>query len=143
MTTETQGVAAASPLAARPFAWRRAALGFGLTLVAIIAFATAFAAAYAAFHDGCVLPGVSVGNVSLAGLDRAHAEAALRHGLPSVASGALSVKLGDQAASIPYAEVGRDYDIAQMLDEAFSVGRGGAPTDQIGQQLRTLMSGVS
>src|SRR4051812_7549407 len=122
MTTETQGVATAVPLVARPFAWRPAALGFGLTLGAIIAFAIAFAAAYAAFHDGRVLPGVSVGNVSLAGLDRAHAEAALRHALPSVASGALSVRVGDQTNSISYAELGRDYDIKQMLDEAFSVG---------------------
>src|SRR4051794_30950547 len=143
MTTETQGVAAAAPSVARPFAWRRAALGFGLTLVAIVAFATAFAAAYAAFHDGRVLPGVSVGSVSLAGLDRPHAEAALRGTLPSVASGALTVDLGDETTTIPYAEVGRDYDIAQMLDEAFGVGRGGTPTDQIGQQLRTLISGVS
>jgi vancomycin resistance protein YoaR len=143
MTTETQGVAAAAPLVARPFAWRRAALGFGLTLVAIVAFATAFAAAYAAFHDGRVLPGVSVGNVSLAGLDRSHAEAALRRSLPSVSSGALTVDLGDQTTTIPYADVGRDYDTIQMLDEAFSVGRGGTPTDQLGQQLRTLISGVS
>src|SRR6187551_979427 len=125
MTTETQGVAATVPLVARPFAWRRAALGFALTLVAIVAFATAFAAAYAAFHDGRVLPGVSVGNVSLAGLDRAHAEAALRRALPGIASGALTVKLGEQTASIPYADIGRDYDIDQMLDDAFSVGRGG------------------
>ena len=143
MTTETQGVAATAPLVTRPFAWRRAALGFALTLVAIVAFVTAFAAAYAAFHDGRVLPGVSAGNVSLAGLDRPHAEAALRRALPSVASGALTVKLGEQTTTIPFAEVARDYDIDQMLDEAFSVGRGGTPTDQIGQQLRTLMSGVS
>src|SRR3954464_6182594 len=102
MTTETQGVAASAPSVARPFAWRRAALGFGLTLLAIVAFATAFAAAYAAFHEGRVLPGVSVGNVSLAGLDRARAEAALRSGLPSIGSGALTVRVGDQTNTISY-----------------------------------------
>src|SRR3954468_16811974 len=129
MTTETQSVAGV-PTAARPFAWRRAALGFGITLIAILAFATAFGAAYAAFHDGRVLPGVSIGNVAIAGLDRTAAETALRRGLPNVASGALTVNVGDQIAVIPYADIDRDYDMKQILDDAFSVGRGGTPTDQ-------------
>ena len=73
MTTETHSVAAV-PSADSGFAWRRSALAFALTLIAIIAFAVAFAAAYAALHSGRVLPGVSVSNVSISGLDRAGAQ---------------------------------------------------------------------
>ena len=86
MTTETQSVAAV-PSADSGFAWRRSALAFALTLIAIIAFAVAFAAAYAAFHSGRVLPGVSVANVSIAGLDRAGAETALGASCPTPGRG--------------------------------------------------------
>src|SRR6266576_2697734 len=106
MTTETQSVAAV-PSAGREFAWRRSALAFGITLIAIVAFAVAFAAAYAAFHQDRVLPGVNVGGVSIAGLDRADAEATLRSGLPDLGSGALTVRVGDQTRVISYAEIGR------------------------------------
>ncbi len=142
MTTETQSVPAV-PSTGRAFAWRKSALAFGITLIAILAFAIAFAAAYAAFHDGRVLPGVSVGSVSIAGLDRAASEATLRSSLPNLGSGALSVKVGDGSERITYAEIGRDYDMQQMLDQALDVGRGGTPADQVGQQLHSLLSGVS
>src|SRR3954465_8264628 len=117
MTTETQSVAAV-PSAGRGFAWRRSAIAFGITLIALIAFAVAFAAAYAAVHQGRVLPGVSVGNVAIAGLDRPAAQAALQSGLPSAASGALTVKVGNKSEQISYAEIGRSYDTKQMLDDA-------------------------
>ena len=142
MTTETQGVATV-PSARRGFPWPRAAFAFGITLFAILAFTTAFAAGYAAFHQGRVLPGVSVGSVSLAGLDRDAAQTALRRALPDLCSGRLSVRIGDRQAVITYAEIGRDYDLPEMLDSAFSVGRAGTPTYQVGQQLRTLLNGVS
>jgi vancomycin resistance protein YoaR len=142
MTTETQSVAAVAS-AQRGFAWRRAAIAFAITLLAIFAFTTAFAAGYAAFHEGRILPGVSVGSVSLAGLDRGAAQQALRRSLPDMGSGRLSVQIGDRQELITYADIGRDYDLPKMLDSAFSIGRSGTPTDQVGQQLRTLMSGVS
>ena len=141
MTTETQSVAAV-PSADRGFAWRRSALAFALTLIAIIAFAVAFAAAYAALHSGRVLPGVSVSNVSISGLDRAGAQTALRSKLPSPGQGQLTVRVGNQSSVISYADISRDYDMQQVLDSAFTVGRGGTPVDQVGAQMRTLLSGI-
>src|SRR4051794_37771493 len=141
MTTETQSVAAV-PSVGRGFAWRRSVIAFGITLIALIAFAVAFAAAYAALHEGRVLPGVSVGNVSIAGLDRPGAQAALQQGLPNVGSGALSVKVGDKTTRISYTEIGRSYEMKHMLDNAFGVGRAGTPIDQVGEQLHTMLSGV-
>jgi vancomycin resistance protein YoaR len=142
MTTDTQSVTAV-PSAGRPFSWRRAALGFGITLFAILAFATAFAAAYVSLHEGRVLPGVSVGGVSISGLDRGGAQAALAKSLPDVGSGSLTVKIGNQSQIISYADIDRAYETDTMLDEAFSVGRGGTPLDQVGEQLRAIGSDVS
>jgi vancomycin resistance protein YoaR len=142
MTTETQSVTAVSS-AGRDFAWRRSALAFGITLLAMVAFAVAFAAAYAAFHQDRVLPGVSVNSVSIAGLDRSDAEATLRKELPSASAGVLTVHLGDQTKTIDYADIDRDYDFDAITDAAFGVGRAGTPLDQVAEQLHTLVSGVS
>jgi vancomycin resistance protein YoaR len=141
MTTETHSVAAV-PSAGRDFAWRRSAIAFGITLVALIAFAIAFAAAYASLHEGRILPGVSVGNAAVAGLERGAAQAALESRLPDVSSGGLTVKVGDNSTQVVYAEIDRHYDMPQMLAEAFGVGRDGTPLDQVGEQLHTMLNGV-
>ena len=72
------------------------------------------------------------------------AEAAIREALPDPAAGALTVRYGDlpaaslysagEAASIPFADIERDYDIETMLALAYSVGRDGSIVDE----LRTL-----
>lgn len=142
MSTET-GTIRVVPTMSRDFAWHRLAAAFGLTLLVLLTFAAAFAAGYASFHNGRVLPGVEVGGVALGGMDRATAERTLRRTLPDVSAGALTVRVGNLEERIGYAELGREYDLDTMLDEAFSVGRGGTPVDQVGAQMRTMMSGVS
>ena len=142
MSTET-GTVRLAPAASRQFAWHRAAIAFGVTMLAILLFAAAFAAGYAAFHNGRILPGVDVAGVSLDGLTRSQAATELRRELPDVGRGALAVQVGDAEESISYSAINRDYDLDLMLDGALSVGRGGNPLDQVGHQLRTLLSGVS
>jgi vancomycin resistance protein YoaR len=142
MTTEVQSVGAVSGRSTR-FGWRSAALAFLITLAALFLFAVAFAAGYAAFHQGDVLPGVQVGSVPVAGLDRAQAEAAIRSELPDLGAGKLTLRVGDRTEVISYAEIGRDYDMAAMLDSALGVGRAGNPIDQASAQLRTMVNGVS
>ena len=44
---------------------------------------------------------------------------------------------------IPYAQIDRDYNIDAMTDAALGVGRAGTPLEQVGEQLHTLVSGVS
>ena len=124
--------------------WRRVVFAFVLTFAALTVFGGAFAAGYARFHDGRVLPGVEVGGVSLAGLDQRAAEAELRRVLPDLGEGRLTLRISDRVAVIGYSDIGRDYDMARMLDDAFSIGRSGTdPLDDVQQQLRTFMSGVS
>ena len=126
----------------RGFAWRRVALSFGLTLLALFTFAAVFAGAYARLHEGRVLPGVDVGGVELAGLDRAAAGRKLRAALPDLGRGALTVGVAGETERIRYSQVERDYAITGMLDQAFMIGHGGGPVDQFVAQMRTMIDGV-
>jgi vancomycin resistance protein YoaR len=119
-------------------AWRRAARGFVLTLIVMAVALVAAAVGYERIHAEKLLPGVTVGGVPVGGLDRAAAEAALRAALPSLSDGSLTIQIGTQVQTITYAEIGRDYDMATMLDQAYGVARAGG----IIEELRTLVQGV-
>jgi len=123
--------------------WRRAAFSFLLTLLAIAVFGASFAVGYARMHDGRALPGVEVAGISLAGLDRAEAETELRRDLPSLASGQLVIDVGDAQQAVAYSAFGRDYDIAFMLDQALGVGRGPNFVEQLQEQVRVLLNGLT
>ncbi|HEY7600486.1 MAG TPA: peptidoglycan binding domain-containing protein, partial [Candidatus Limnocylindrales bacterium] len=142
MTTRTEQMPAfVAPV--RGFAWRQMVAAFALTLLAVAIFGAAFVAGYSALHAGKVLPGVSIGGVALAGLERAEAEAALREGLPALNAGHVTLRIADEQSQIAYAAIGRDYDMALMVDQAFGVGRQGSLLDQLSDQLHLLMNGVT
>lgn len=141
MTTRTEQLPAfLAP--ARDLPWRQWAASFGLTLLAVAIFGVAFAVGYAGLHAGKVLPGVAVGGVSLAGLSRPAAEAALRENLTDLKSGHVTVSFAERQAQIGYATIERDYNIAAMLDGAFAVGRQGSIVDQLSGQLHLLLNGT-
>lgn len=125
------------------YPWRRASLTFVLTLVAILVFGASFAVGYARIHQGRILPGVSVAGVSLAGLDRAQAAAALRSELPSLSDGNLVIDVAGTQQAVDYASFERDYDVEFMLDQAFGLGRGSNFIEQLQEQLRILLNGVT
>ena len=119
------------------------AVSLVLTTAAVLIFGGAFALGYTHLHDGRVVPGVSLAGVPLAGLDRTEAEARLRQELPALSGGQLIVEVGDEQAAIPYADVGRDYNMALMLDQAMSMGRQHGVIEQLQDQLDLLVNGVS
>lgn len=125
------------------FPWRRSAAFFAITLLALFAFAAAFAAAYVGLHDGRIVPGVTVGGVRVAGLDRSAAERELRRSLPVMGSGRLTLAIGEERDVIRYSAIERDYAMTAMLDQALAVGRGGNPVGQLMDQLRTLFDGLA
>jgi vancomycin resistance protein YoaR len=142
MTTSTQQLPAIlTPM--RGFAWRQLGLAFGLTLLAIGVFGGAFAVGYASLHAAKVVPGVQIGGVPLAGLDRPAAEAALREQLPSLNDGHVTVQFAERQTQIGYHEIDRDYDMAAMLDQAFTIGRQGTIFDQVADQLHLLLRGAN
>lgn len=122
---------------------RRMAFTFGVTLLAIALFGSAFAVGYARVNEGRVLPGVDVGGVALAGLDRPSAAHRLRLSLPDISRGNLIIDIGDTSASVPFSAIDRDYDMEFMLDQALGVGRASNSIEQLQEQLRTLINGMS
>jgi vancomycin resistance protein YoaR len=125
------------------FLWRRAGFTFLVSLLAIVVFGASFGVGYARIHDGRVLPGVDVGGVGLAGLDRNEAEREIRATLPSLSSGRLVIDVGGVQETLRYAGFGRDYDMEYMLGEAMGVGRGPNLIEQLQEQLRVLINGMS
>lgn len=137
------GQASFATAGAPQFAWARLIFTFALTLSAIALFAAAFAYGYARLNEGRVLPGVDVAGVNLAGLDRAASERRLRAVLPDLTAGELTVQVGAVEESIGYADFNREYDYRFMLDQAFGLGRGSNPLDQLREQLSILQNGAS
>ena len=126
----------------RTIPWRAFAIAFAITALALALFAGAFAVGLVTLNSGKVVPGTVVAGVALGGLDRASAEVRLREQLPSLSSGHISVAFGDVNKRIDYTEIGRDYDMAAMLDQAFAVGRAGDVFSQAQQQLQVAMRGA-
>src|SRR3954470_3768442 len=121
MTTETQTL----PVTARTSGMRsrRILLAFAGTLIALIAVVAIGSYVYASSNAGRILPGVSIGGVSVAGLTAEGAKAKLQTSLPNVAAGALTVKAGSVQDKITYSEIGRSYDVDSTIELAMNVGR--------------------
>src|SRR4051794_2553659 len=141
MTTETHTLPVTSRTSG--FRWRRLVLAFAATFLLLIAIAAVGTYVYASSNAGRILPGVSIGGVSVAGLTPDAAKAKLATSLPDVSAGAMTVKAGSVQEKIAYADIGRSYNLDQAIDDAMSIGRQGNPLEQLGDQLRTLSTGVT
>jgi vancomycin resistance protein YoaR len=96
-----------------------------------------------ASHGGRVLPGVVVGGISVGGLERSAAAARLQAELPSLAAGSITVVVDGTPVEVPYADVGRGYQLDAMLDAAFDAGRSGNPLADGLTRLRMLAHDTS
>ena len=122
---------------------RGVALGFGLTLLLAIVAATALAVAIGLANTGRVLPNMRIGGIPLGGLDRDAALARLESQLPPIDQGSATLDLGTQRLVVPYAEVGRTYDLEAMADAAYATGRSEGPVGLVMVRLRDWISGSS
>ncbi len=75
--------------------------------------------------EGEVLGRVTISGVSLAGLDRAEAVAALRSAEAALGTEPITVTIEDTEFTLHPVEVGFDLDEAAMVDQAMRLGRGG------------------
>jgi vancomycin resistance protein YoaR len=141
MTTDTQTL----PVTARAsgFTWRRFLIAFLATLVILLAVAAVGTYVYASGNAGRILSGVSIGGVSVSGLSPDDARQKLQSALPNVAAGTLTIEAGNVEQKINYADIGRAYNVDTSIAEAMSVGRTGNPLEQLGDQLRTMSTGVN
>ena len=140
MTTETNTFEVRQPL--RGLNWRRLLAIGAVSVVSIFVLAAVIAFAYASMNSGRVLPGVTIGEVAVSGLEPAEVEQLLRAELPDVGAGSLQLHIGGIDHEVPYSEIGRDYDMDTMLNQAMGVGRAGNPLDQLANQLRGMFGTV-
>ena len=136
MTTGTARGRLTRPFAHAP-SGRAVLVGLAAVLLVILAGLVAISAAVGISTGPGVLPGVSVGGVDLSGLDREAAEARLAADLPAVSTGTALVVADGTQHEVPYAELGRRYEVDAMLDAALGVGRGGGP---LGDGIERLLS---
>ena len=138
MTTATLSRRIIRPIATRP-ARRSLLVGFGATLALGILLFVGASVAIGVSTGSAALRGVSVGGVELGGLDRPAAARRLADELPALDTGQAVVAVGEIEISVPYAELGRGYEMEAMLDAALGVGHSRNPiADGIGR-LRSLV----
>ena len=142
MTTATLPRRIMRPMATAP-ARRSMLIGFGAALAVGLLLVVGISGAIGISVGSTALPGVSVGGVSVTGLDRAAAARHLAAELPSLSSGQAVISVDGSDEIVTYADLGRGYEMDAMLDAAFGVGRGGNPVvDGIGR-LRSLAHATS
>jgi vancomycin resistance protein YoaR len=131
MTTLTALASTRTLLAPGPLR-RGFVLGLLGGLAAGLLLLVAVSVAVAATHAQKIMPGVSINGVPVGGLDRAAATARLEAELPALDRGDVSLVVDSNAVVVPFAEMGRAYQLDAMLDAAFGVARSGNPvTDGI------------
>ncbi len=118
-------------------------VGLGATLLLAVVVAGTASLAIGLANQGRVLPGVVIGDVSLGGLDRAAAGARLTAGLPSLTRGKATLEIEGQPFVVPYAEIGRGYEIAAMADAAYATGREANPFTATIARLRNVVHGTT
>jgi vancomycin resistance protein YoaR len=138
MTTATDARRSTSTHASSP-AVRSFAIAFFATLAVGLIGLVIASAAIGVMAGDRVLGRVSVGGVSLAGLDRDAARERLLAELPPVDTGTATVRTAQLEQSVAFAELGRGYDLEGMLDAALGIGRSHGPLSDGVTRLRSLV----
>ena len=149
-STETTAPPVDTPITAdlppRTRRWPRvrvllAAFGFGVILATGASGAGLYA--YDQAHTGRIMPGVHVGSVDLSNLDQAAATTKLETELAGYGQGSVILTDGLTQQSVSYSSLGRQADVASLVDRAFSVGRVGNAIDRSIDEVRTAVRGFT
>lgn len=118
---------------------RRFMIGFLLGVLLVLAALVGFRQAFV----GRIMPGVLVGDVNVGSLTPAMARAALEERFGPLERGTIVVSSSRGSTAIPFAALGRMFDIDTMVGRAAAVGRGGSPFDEAIFGLRLLREPVT
>lgn len=138
MTTLTMPRRLKLPVATRP-ARRALVVGFVAALIAGLLLLVGLSLAIGLSNAGKVMPGVRVAGVDVGGLDRAGAEARLAAQLPSLSAGSATLVVDEIEQVVGYDELGRRYELGQMVEAALGVARDGDAFSDGIFRLRTLV----
>ena len=118
-------------------------LGFLATMLAGLVLLIGASVGVALSHGNRIMPGVTIGGVTVGGLDRAAAAARLEAELPSLSAGTLSLDVDGHVTSLPLGDLGRHYDTDATLDMASGVARSGNPLQDGLDRLRAVVGPTS
>jgi vancomycin resistance protein YoaR len=113
-------------------------LGFLATLLVGLMLLIGASVGVGLTHANQIMPGVSIGGVSVGALDRAAAAAKLEAQLPSLSAGTLTLDVDGHVTSVPLGDLGRHYDIDATLAIAYGVARSGNPLQDAIDRLRAM-----
>jgi vancomycin resistance protein YoaR len=105
---------------------RRFVIGFLFGVLVVVAGLVAFRQAYA----DRIMPGVVIGGVDVGSLTPAAARAALAERFGALEKGSIVIRSSRGTETIPYARLGRTFDLDGMVGRAVAVGRGGTALDE-------------
>ncbi|MEP7082372.1 MAG: VanW family protein [Chloroflexota bacterium] len=138
MTTLTVPRRLMGPVATRP-ARRSLAVGFVAGLVAGLLLLVGLSLAIGIANAGKVMPGVRVADVDVSGLDAAAVEARLAGQLPSLSTGSATLVADEIEVVVGYDELGRRYELEEMVEAALAVARSDGPLADGVARLRALI----
>jgi vancomycin resistance protein YoaR len=118
---------------------RRFVIGFLFGVLLVLGGLIGFRQAYA----DKILPGVVVGGVNIGSLTPAQAREALAARFGPLENGSVVIHTSRGDRQIPYARLGRTFDLDTMVGSAFAIGRSGTPFDEAMAGLRQLETPVS
>ncbi len=121
---------------------RLAILAFtGLSLLTLV-FAAGALAFQIAIQDR-IVPGVKVAEFAIGGLTRAEAAAALSHGFQHVEDAVFAFRDGERAWTATAGELGLGFPTEELVERAFSVGRGESSRRSLRDQADAWFNGVN
>jgi vancomycin resistance protein YoaR len=121
----------------------RFAVAFLVSLLLAGLLGTGAIYAYEQQYVGRVLPGVTIGDVDLSGVDRDAAVARLTERFGTLSQGRVVVTSSVFRISIGFDDFDRRADVEAMADAALAVGRSGSPVDRAVAEVRTAVNGVA
>jgi vancomycin resistance protein YoaR len=104
-----------------------------VVVLAVVGFETAFA--------DRVYPGVRVQHVPLGALTRPQAETVLRQQIPYYRDGRIVFHYRERTWSVAPETLGAQLDTGRLVDQAFALGRGDSPLNDLWQQVTLLRGG--
>ncbi len=108
-----------------------------LVVIILLMFAVTFQLVYAVLKNDNVYSGVSVNDISVSGLSESELDELLKKEFADKAENtSIVLKVGNHSRTVKFSDIGVSYDVDEIIDEVFSIGR----TGNIFQRLKEIYS---
>lgn len=119
--------------------WARSlAYKIGILGVAIVLAFALSTSAYAWYFSARIVPGTSVGVVSLSGLTQEQAAERMQRAIDAFQAAAIHIQVGNRSDAISAQDVGFDCNIAEAVERAYQRGHEGSFARQLGERISAM-----